>query len=126
MISSGSSSTDSGETVLAVQSNFEGNLSGKDVTIRGQFKGELKATGSVRILEGASVNGEINAERVEIGGQFQGNVSSKTLRLIGNARATGTFRAELLSVDEGAQLDGEFEVGSSAVTPAKARRESSL
>ena len=81
---------DADETVLAAQASFDGKLDARDVAIHGRFQGELKASGLVRIFEGANVDGRIDAERVEIGGRFQGDVSSKKLRLVGNARASGT------------------------------------
>ena len=78
---------------------------------RENFRGDLKATGLVRILEGSQVNAKVEANAVEIGGRFQGNVHTESLRLLGPARATGTFHAKKLSVEEGGQLDGDFEIG---------------
>ncbi len=99
------------ETILAAKASFNGKLEGANITLQGEFRGDLKATGLVRILEGSEVNAKVEARSVEIGGHFQGNVQTETLRLLGPARATGTFRAKKLSVEEGGQLDGDFEIG---------------
>lgn len=102
------------ETVLAAQASFDGKLEGTNVTVQGRFKGDLQASGVVRILEGSDVNATVKADRVEIGGKFHGDVRAGTLHLRGPARASGTFRANKLSVEEGGQLDGDFEIGDGA------------
>ncbi len=99
------------ETVLAAKASFAGKLEGTNITLQGRFRGDLKASGLVRILEGADVNAKVEATTVEIGGKFEGDVHAESLRLLGPARAIGTFRAKKLSVEEGGQLDGEFEIG---------------
>lgn len=99
------------ETVLAAQASFDGKLNGSNVTLEGKFVGDVKATGRVRIVEGSDVRAKVEAQQVEIGGRFQGEVQAETLRLLGPARASGSFRAKKLSVEEGGQLDGDFEVG---------------
>lgn len=99
------------ETVLAAKASFNGKLEGANITLRGRFRGDLKASGLVRILEGSEVNAKVEATTVEIGGKFDGDVHTESLRILGPARATGTFRAKKLSVEEGGRLDGEFEVG---------------
>ncbi len=99
------------ETILAAKTSFNGKLDGANITLQGEFRGDLKATGIVRILEGSDVNAKVEANAVEIGGRFRGNVLTESLRLLGPARATGTFRAKKLTVEEGGQLDGDFEIG---------------
>ena len=99
------------ETVLAAKASFDGKLEGANITLQGRFRGDLKASGLVRILEGSDVNAKVEATTVEIGGKFEGDVHAESLRLLGPARASGTFRAKKLSVEEGSQLDGELEIG---------------
>ena len=99
------------ETVLAAKASFDGKLEGTNITLQGRFRGDLKASGLVRILEGSDVNAKIEATTVEIGGKFEGDVHAESLWLLGPGRAIGTFRVKKLSVEEGGQLDGEFEIG---------------
>ena len=99
------------ETVLAAKASFDGKLEGANITLHGRFRGDLKASGLVRILEGSDVNAKIEATSVEIGGKFEGDVHAESLRIRGPARVAGTFRAKKLSVEDGGQLNGEFEVG---------------
>ncbi|HSF14205.1 MAG TPA: polymer-forming cytoskeletal protein [Vicinamibacteria bacterium] len=106
------------ETILAAKATLDGKLEGIDITLRGKFHGDVKASGTVRIVEGSVVDAKVEASRVEISGKFHGEVNSRELRLLGPARASGTFRAVKLGVEEGSLIDGEFEIGESALKAA--------
>lgn len=99
------------DTVLAAKSNLDGRLEGNNITLLGRFRGDLKASGVVRMAEGSDVDAKVEASQVEIGGRFRGDVKAEILRLLGPGRASGSFRARKLSVEEGGQLDGDFEIG---------------
>jgi cytoskeletal protein CcmA (bactofilin family) len=107
--------TNNQETVLAPKASLDGRLEGVNITLQGRFRGDLKATGVLRIAEGSDVDAKVEAHQVEIGGKFHGDVRAEILRLLGPARASGTFRARKLSVEEGGQLDGEFEIGDASL-----------
>lgn len=114
-------------TILDSTATFEGKLVGSDITLRGRFKGHLQASGVLRIVEGSNIEADIKAARVEIGGNFQGEVRTESLQLLEQGRASGTFRASKLSVMEGAKLNGDLEVGDSAhdeSSPTSARSSS--
>ncbi len=102
------------DTVLAAHASFNGKLEGSNVTLQGRFRGDVKASGRVTIVEGSEVSANVQALTVEIGGRFDGDVQAEALHLLGPARASGKFRAKKLSVEEGGQLDGEFEIGDGA------------
>ena len=103
-------------TLLDRNARFEGKLEGSDITLRGQFKGNLRASGVLRIADGSNIEANIKANRVEINGRFQGEVQADSLQLLEQGRASGTFRAKTLTVKEGATLDGELEIGESIKT----------
>ncbi|MCI0409509.1 MAG: polymer-forming cytoskeletal protein [Acidobacteria bacterium] len=107
-------------TVLDPTASFEGKLVGSDITLRGRFKGSLQASGTLRIAEGSEIEATVTATRVEIGGTFQGQVQAGSLHVLEKGRASGTFRAKTLAVREGAQLDGELEIGEAARARAPA------
>jgi cytoskeletal protein CcmA (bactofilin family) len=109
-------------TVLAAKSTLDGRLEGVNITLEGRFRGDLKATGVVRMTEGSDVDAKVEASQVEIGGKFRGDVKAEILRLLGPGRAVGSFRARKLSVEEGGQLDGDFEIGEPQLS---AKRETS-
>ena len=99
------------QTILSLKANFDGKLEGQDVTLQGRFRGEVKATGCVRISEGSDVDAKVEASEVVIGGRFRGEIKAGTLRLLEPARASGTFRAQKLAVEEGDEIEGDFEIG---------------
>jgi cytoskeletal protein CcmA (bactofilin family) len=98
-------------TILDSTATFEGKMVGSSITVRGRFKGDLEASGVLRIMEGSDIEATIKAARVEISGNFRGEVQTESLQLLEQGRASGTFRAKKLSVKEGAKLNGELEVG---------------
>ncbi|MEE9262883.1 MAG: polymer-forming cytoskeletal protein [Vicinamibacteria bacterium] len=101
-------------TILDRNARFEGKLEGSNITLRGRFKGNLRASGVLRIVDGSDIEANIKANRVEIDGRFQGEVQADSLQLLEQGRASGTFRAKTLTVKEGATLDGELEIGESS------------
>jgi cytoskeletal protein CcmA (bactofilin family) len=109
-------------TVLAAKASLDGRLEGVNITLEGRFRGDLKASGLVRIVEGSDVDAKVEAGQVEIGGKFHGEVKADVLRLLGPARASGKFRAKKLSVEEGGQLEGDFEIGDQTAAGAAAAR----
>ncbi len=98
-------------TVLDSTAVFEGKLVGSDITIQGRFKGDLQASGVLNIVEGSDIEATIKATRVVISGNFRGDVQTDSLQLLEQGRASGNFRASKLSVQEGAKLNGELEIG---------------
>lgn len=115
---------DNQSTVLDSTASFEGTLVGSDIVLRGKFKGTLQASGTLRIAEGSEIEATVSAARVEIGGNFSGEVQAGSLHLLDKGRAAGSFRAKTLAVAEGARLDGELEIGEAARggAPANARQ----
>lgn len=107
-------------SVLDPTASFEGKFVGSDITLRGRFKGSVEASGTLRIAEGSETEATVTAARVEIGGTFQGEVQAGALHVLEKGRASGTFRAKTLAVREGAQLDGELEIGERARARAPA------
>ncbi|HLE19990.1 MAG TPA: polymer-forming cytoskeletal protein [Vicinamibacteria bacterium] len=105
---------DDRETFLDRNAFFEGKLEGNNITLRGRFKGDLRAAGVLRIVDGSDIEASVDASRVEIDGHFQGKIQADSLQLFEQGRASGTFRAKTLMVREGAKLDGKLEIGEPA------------
>lgn len=104
------------ETVVAAGSTLTGFMEAEHVTIDGEFDGEIRATGRVRITERARVKGKLAAGDAEIAGAFVGEIDCLRLVLAASAQAEGRFVAERLRIDEGAQVQGAFN--EEAVAPA--------
>jgi excisionase family DNA binding protein len=99
-----------GERVLDVDASMQGTLTFKDAVnlrISGGFEGNLNTKGNLMIGEAASVDADIVGESIIIAGKVKGNVVAlKELKLISPAVVIGDIRTPLLSVAEGAVLDG--------------------
>jgi cytoskeletal protein CcmA (bactofilin family) len=78
-----------------------------DLKIAGMVEGELKASGSVTIDFGASVQASIEGANVSVRGQVTGNVTAKRrLTLGGQGRLDGDVKVGRLTVEDGATLNG--------------------
>jgi len=98
-------------TVIDAEARFEGTLTGKDVRVLGRFKGDIEVKGRLVLGESSHVEAKVLAETAEIAGEFKGELVADKLVLLEQARVSGTFDAKMLSVREGAKLDGMVNAG---------------
>ena len=98
-------------TLIDTDARFEGTLSGKDARIMGRFKGDIEIKGRLVLGEGSVVEAKVLADTAEIAGEFKGDIVAERLVLLEKARVTGTFDAKILSVREGAQMNGAVSAG---------------
>jgi cytoskeletal protein CcmA (bactofilin family) len=98
-------------TIIDADARFEGTLTGKDVRVLGRFKGDIDAKGRLILGESSHVEAKILAETAEIAGEFKGDVVAEKLILMEKARVSGTFDAKVLTVREGAKMDGTVNAG---------------
>lgn len=97
------------ETVLGANSVLEGTLkSSANVRLDGRFTGTLEITGNVLVGETAQINADIHAKNVSIAGAVRGNVSGKKVQLLRTGRIWGDIRAQALTTEEGAFIDGKI------------------
>ena len=83
-----------------------------DFQIGGCFSGRIFATKAVRFLSGSVAEGHCEAEDAEVSGRFQGGlVCSRSILLKSGADISGSIRAPLLTVDDGAEVDCACSVG---------------
>lgn len=104
--------TDTCSTVLSNGTAWQGNLKTQgSVRVEGQFSGEIDATDTVYVAEGAQVDAKIRATFVVLAGQFKGEVNCGDRLEI---TPTGQVRAELttksLVVHEGAFMEGQIHM----------------
>jgi cytoskeletal protein CcmA (bactofilin family) len=98
-------------TVIDTDARFEGTLTGKDIRVLGRFKGDIDAKGRLVLGESSYVEAKVLAETAEIAGEFKGEVVAEKLILTEKARVSGTFDAKVLTVREGAKMDGTVNAG---------------
>lgn len=88
---------------LKVVGNLESN---GDVVISGIVEGDI-ASRSLTVSQGASVQGSIQVETLQIMGAVQGQVRARSVRIARTGEMTGDVNYESLSIEEGAMIDGQ-------------------
>jgi cytoskeletal protein CcmA (bactofilin family) len=108
-------------SVVDAQCEFQGKLTGRDARILGRFRGDIELSGRLATGEGSRVEARIKADSAEIAGEFVGEILVRSLTLTEKARVEGNVQAEVLSVREGAWLQGAVNTGVAQLRPAELR-----
>jgi cytoskeletal protein CcmA (bactofilin family) len=107
--------------VIAAGSKWNGSLNIDDsVRIEGQLSGEVVAKGTVHIADGARVDAKVRAAFVIVNGSFKGEVRcSERLELMPKSRVEGAIITKLLTMHEGAIIDGSIQMTPERQQPEK-------
>ncbi|MFN8379855.1 MAG: polymer-forming cytoskeletal protein [Anaerolineae bacterium] len=107
------------ETVLGANSVMEGSFrSAANVRLDGTFTGTLEIGGNVLIGETAKITADVNARNISIAGAVRGNVTGKKVQLLRTGRVWGDIRAQALTTEEGAFIDGKITMVGHEYSPA--------
>lgn len=107
-----------GLSTLSADLQFTGNITGSgDLQIDSQVKGDVRV-GRLIIGETGAVEGNVQADYVEIRGRIVGGVSGKQVKLVSTAYVDGDITAEQLSIDIGAYFQGRVLQGARQPAPA--------
>lgn len=102
----------SDEKILDVDARMQGTIVFKDpvnLRINGSFEGKLETRGSLTIGENANVQADIQGDKMVIAGKVTGNLMARTsVSLISPAVVRGNLETPILSMAEGAVLDGRL------------------
>jgi cytoskeletal protein CcmA (bactofilin family) len=106
--------------VLDRHATLTGTVTGHDLVVHGTLDGDLRLTGCLHVAAGGRVRARVQASRVDLEGEFDGELRAEMLRVTATAHAQGVFRAERLCIEEGAVLEGSVQapVGPEAVPVA--------
>lgn len=99
-------------SVISAGSAWQGSLKiDGSVRIEGRLSGEIETQETVHVMEGAQVDANVSAAFVVIAGTFQGQVDcSERLELMPKSRTKGELTTKLLTVHEGAFIDGQLHM----------------
>ncbi|MGF1627571.1 MAG: polymer-forming cytoskeletal protein [Alphaproteobacteria bacterium] len=101
-----SASTDM--SVVSRGLTIEGNLSGEDdIRIDGSVTGDIKSR-TLIVSQGATVNGSVTAEMIELLGHISGELNGKTVRIAGTGQLDGDINYDTLSIEAGAVVNGNL------------------
>lgn len=101
------------ESLVAKGLTIEGKIEGAgDVRIAGRFKGTINVKGEFRIEPGATIEGEVSAETVLVGGEVNGKiVAASRVEFKESGSLIGDLKAGSLTVAAGSKMRGNVEFG---------------
>ena len=98
------------DKILDVDARMQGTIVFKDpvnLRINGSFEGKLETCGTLTIGENANVHADIQGDRIIVAGKVTGNLTAvESISLIPPAVVQGNIQTPILSITEGAVLDG--------------------
>ncbi len=94
-----------------------GELSGEgNIELGDQFEGKIYLTGSVVVLEGASIQSDISATEIVVAGAVRGNLmATEKVEFSSSGRLFGNVRSKVLVVREGARVSGRILAGAPSI-----------
>lgn len=98
-------------TVIAKGARFKGELQVEgNLEVHGQFVGTLQLNGgTVRIMEGGRIEGDVSAAHVIINGTLDGTCASSEVEILENGKMKGLFKGGSLSIRKGGQFVGQSQ-----------------
>ncbi|WP_421184085.1 bactofilin family protein [Aeromonas hydrophila] len=98
-------------TVIAKGARFKGELQVEgNLDVYGQFVGTLQLNGgTVRIMEGGRIEGDVSAAHVIINGTLDGTCASSEVEILENGKMKGLFKGGSLSICKGGQFVGQSQ-----------------
>ena len=99
-------------TTIAAGITIEGELTSEDaVEIAGIMKGTVRTKGILTVAAGATVEAEVTAVSVHVGGTVTGNVSAEDrVELRAGARLVGDVSTARLTIADGASFKGNVDM----------------
>jgi cytoskeletal protein CcmA (bactofilin family) len=103
----------SSESILAAGLTIEGKIEcSGNIRVAGRFQGNVKVTGELTIEPGASIDGEVTADTVLVGGEVQGLiVAASRVEFKESGVLIGDLKAGSLTVAAGSKMRGKVEFG---------------
>ncbi len=100
---------DRGATVIARQARVKGEITGSgEFLIEGRLEGDVRCQGTVTVVEGGVVKGNLHGSSVRVAGAVEGDVSAEErVELTPSARLAGNITAPRMHIAEGATFEGQ-------------------
>ncbi len=103
-------------SVLGPATRVTGRITGKGgLRVEGSVTGDVNVSGPAEVAEGATVEGDLGAESLDLGGSLVGNVTTKGSVVVrAGARLRGEVKGAEVAIEPGARvsirLDTPFEL----------------
>ena len=101
------------ESIVAAGLTIEGKIEGSgNVRVAGRFKGNVNVKGELTIEPGASIDGEVKADTVFVGGEVRGQIiATSRVEFKESGTLIGDLKAGSLTVAAGSKMRGKVEFG---------------
>ncbi len=97
---------------LVIEGEICGNIKAKDVEINhAVIQGDIEADQECTISSGSKIIGNIKTDRGTVDGEIQGRIEAAALHVQKNAVLSGDLKVEMLSVLQGAKINGNIAMG---------------
>lgn len=94
-----------------VDSKVEGNIKAKSAMLGGSLIGNVSCEETITVDVNTKINGNLEADTITIAGSVQGDVHAKeVLQLKASAHVYGQITCALVSIEEGAMIEGSFKM----------------
>ncbi|MBK6560970.1 polymer-forming cytoskeletal protein [Candidatus Amarobacter glycogenicus] len=113
------------QSVVDRHSSFDGHFETEhDLRVEGTVSGEVVCHGLFTVERDATARARVQAQDAHIHGRMEGDlVCAGKLVLSGTAQVTGTLKAALLVIEEGATVSGTVETLQASASPRKVSAE---
>jgi cytoskeletal protein CcmA (bactofilin family) len=99
-------------TVIGSTITIEGEISGDEaLVVQGAIKGRIAVSEAVFVENSASVEADVEAEEVEIGGVLTGNVSARArVEIKAEGKMVGDIKSPRILIADGALFKGNIDM----------------
>ncbi len=113
------------ETIIGPSVKVEGNFKGDgNITVEGMVQGSLKTSHNLTIGSQAKIKAEIEAKNLFLSGEVKGNVKvHERAELSKSARLLGNIETKVISVEQGAVLNGKCSMINNDISSDKDDKE---
>ncbi len=92
-----------------------------DMMIDGHFKGDIAVSGTLVVGENATIEADIRAPYVVVGGDIYGDViTDRGIEILATGKVFGNIQAPLFAIDEGGVFEGRCQMELSEAPPKSA------
>ena len=108
-------------SVLGADMAIVGNIeAGADIHVDGRIDGDVTCHALVQ-GETSEITGAIRAESVRIAGLVRGTVAAREVVVMRTARIEGDIAYDVLTIEQGARIEGRLSPSGGQVPPAMAK-----
>lgn len=108
------------ETIIGPSVKVEGNFKGDgNVTVEGIVQGSLKTNHTLKVGMNAKIKAEVEATNLILSGEIRGNIKvTEKASLSQSAKIFGNLETKILSVEEGAIINGKCTMVKDEMAPS--------